>query len=50
MIRTTLCTLALILTASAGLACQAHTQQTQSCAEGTSWNSETHSCEKIINS
>ncbi len=50
MIRTLLCSVALICTASVGLACGAHSKQTQSCAPGLFWDSATHSCEKIVNS
>lgn len=50
MIRTLFCTFALICTASAGLACNAHSKQTQSCAEGTFWDSDTKSCMKITSS
>ncbi len=50
MIRTVLCTLALVCAASAGLACSAHQQQTQSCASGTFWDTASQSCVKIVNS
>ncbi len=50
MIRTLICALALSCSASVALACSAHTQQTQSCADGTYWDSETHTCAKIVDS
>ena len=49
MIRTLLCSLALVCVASAGLACSAHSQQTQSCADGTFWDTASQSCMKIVN-
>lgn len=50
MIRTVLCSIALVCMASASLACSGHSKQTQSCIEGTTWDQETQSCLKIINS
>ncbi|MDA7963372.1 adenylosuccinate lyase [Ruegeria sp.] len=50
MIRTLICALALIYTASVGLACSGHSKQTQSCAEGTFWDSDTKSCMKLTSS
>ncbi len=50
MIRTLLSALALVLMASAGLACEQHSKQTQSCAPGTTWDTETKSCAKSVNS
>ncbi len=50
MIRTLICALALGCSASVALACSAHTEQTQSCAPGTQWDAEAHSCVKTINS
>ncbi len=50
MIRTLLCALALSCTASLALACNGHSKQTQSCAPGTYWDTESQSCAKIVNS
>ncbi|MEM1005782.1 MAG: adenylosuccinate lyase [Pseudomonadota bacterium] len=50
MIRTIFCTLALICVASAGAACNASSQQTQSCAAGTMWDPDTQTCAEIVNS
>lgn len=50
MIRTLLCTIALTVAASAGLACTGHSAQTQSCAEGTIWDSDAQTCVKLVNS
>ncbi|MEX0278575.1 MAG: adenylosuccinate lyase [Ruegeria sp.] len=50
MIRALLCSIALVLTASAGLACTGHAKQTQSCAEGTIWDSDAQTCVKLVNS
>lgn len=50
MIRTLICALALGCSASVALACSGHTKQTQSCAPGTYWDAESHSCAKIVNS
>ncbi len=50
MIRTLICAFALSCSASVALACSAHSKQTQSCAEGTYWDSETQTCAKITNS
>ncbi len=50
MIRTLLCTAALVMAASAGLACTGHSKQTQSCAQGTIWDTDTKTCVKLVNS
>ncbi|CUJ89446.1 hypothetical protein RUE5091_00873 [Ruegeria denitrificans] len=50
MIRTILCALTLTFSASVALACTGHSKQTQSCADGTYWDSETQTCAKIVNS
>ncbi|CAD0185224.1 hypothetical protein RUESEDTHA_02110 [Ruegeria sp. THAF57] len=50
MIRIVLCALALSCTTSAALACSGHSKQTQSCAPGTYWDADSHSCAKIVNS
>ncbi len=50
MIRTLLCSAALVMTASVGLACNGHSKQTQSCAQGTIWDMETQTCVKLVNS
>ncbi len=50
MLRTALCAIALICAGTAGFACNGNTKQTQSCAEGTIWDSESQSCMKIVNS
>ncbi len=50
MIRTVLCSIALVCFASASLACTGHSKQTQSCADGAVWDQESQSCTKIINS
>ncbi|MBY6081567.1 adenylosuccinate lyase [Ruegeria arenilitoris] len=50
MIRTTLCALALALSASSAFACQGHSKQSQSCAPGTTWDSASESCVKNASS
>lgn len=50
MIRTLLCALALVGSASVALACNGHAKQTQSCAAGTYWDADSQTCAKIVNS
>ncbi len=50
MFRTILCALTFSCVASVALACSNHTNQTQSCAPGTIWDTETQGCTKIVNS
>ncbi|WP_170752535.1 MULTISPECIES: adenylosuccinate lyase [Ruegeria] len=48
MIRSLICALALASSTTAALACGAHTEQTQSCAPGTSWDAVSHSCKENV--
>ncbi|KUJ80713.1 hypothetical protein AVO45_06685 [Ruegeria marisrubri] len=48
-LRTLACAVAVGLFATAASACELH-KQTQSCAPGTVWDSESQSCVKAVNS
>jgi len=50
MIRTFICALALTCTTTAALTCSGHSKQTQSCAPGTYWDTESQTCAEIVNS